>query len=230
MVRTLLSVLPVLACGELELARLNPELPPVVLERLAKLNARLAEMEATNVTDTACKQGWVDSEGFDCQLYDLSDWCTEDGKPGPGWCKRATTCASQGFNWGKLSGFADKQGRDASTQCAACGAKGCNEPSTYSRDPKPVSSCTDYRTIPANGGGEWTDSWGYSCTAYTMGEFCKHNSDGSYSEGGLWPVEDFGYISQYAWFHDDCTSGKNCRVTAYEACCSCGGGIKDTEV
>jgi hypothetical protein len=230
MVRALLSVLPLLACGDLELARLNPDLPPIVLERLEKLNARLVEMEAANVSNTACKEGWVDSEGFDCQLYDLGDWCTEEGTEGSGWCTRQSTCHSQGFSWGKLKGFADKQGRDASTQCAACGAKGCNEPSSYSRKPEPVAGCTDFRTVAENGGGEWTDSWGYSCTAYTMGEFCQRNADGSYSEGGLWPVADFGLISQYSWFHDDCTTGKTCRVDAYEACCSCGGGIKSMVV
>merc|ERR1711976_239121 len=109
-------------------------------------------------------------------------------------------------------------------QCAACGAKGCNEPSTYTRDPEPVQSCTDYKTIAANGGGVWSDSWGYSCEAYTMGEFCQHNSDGSWSEGGLWPVSEFGKINTYSWFHDDCTTGKTCKVDAYTACCSCGGG------
>lgn len=209
---------------------LNPELPEIVRERLAKLNARLLELEKLNVTDTACKQGWTDSEGFDCQLYDTADWCTSDGLPGDGWCKRATTCASQGFNWGKLSGFADNQGRDASTQCAVCGAKGCNEPESYTRSPEEVEGCTNFKTISANGGGDWSDSWGYTCEAYTMGEFCQKNADGSYSEGGLWPVSDFGKINQYAWFHDDCTTGKTCKVDAYTACCSCGGGIKSTMV
>merc|ERR1719284_1498227 len=32
----------------------------------------------------------------------------------------------------------------------------------------------------ANGGGVWSDSWGYSCEAYNMGEFCQHNSDGQW--------------------------------------------------
>jgi hypothetical protein len=209
---------------------LNPELPEIVRERLQKLNERLLEVEAMQVKDTACKPGWVDSEGFDCQLYDLAEWCTSDGGFGPGWCRRQSTCSSQGFNWGKFSGFADSQGRDASTQCAACGATGCNEPSTYTRDPEPVAQCTDYNTIAANGGGVWTDSWGYSCESYTMGEFCQKNADGSYSEGGLWPVDEFGKINTYSWFHDSCTSGKQCKIDAYTACCSCGGGHKSEVV
>jgi len=208
---------------------LNPELPEVVRQRLEKLNARLREVEAMPVKETACLQGWKDSEGFDCQLYDLAEWCTTSGGFGPEWCVRSSTCASQGFNWGKFAGFADKQGRDATTQCAACGAKGCNEPETYTRSIEPVKQCTDFKTIAANGGGVWSDSWGYDCNSYTTGQFCKKNSDGSYSEGGLWPVSDFGKISSYAWFHDSCSSGKTCKVDAYTACCSCGGGTKTVE-
>jgi len=204
----------------------NPELPEIVRQRLAKLNARLHEVEGMASRETSCVQGWVDSEGFDCQLYDLSNWCTFYASPGPEWCTKQTVCASQAFSWGRLQGFADRNGRDATTQCAACGAKGCNEPSTYSRSPTPVQQCQDFKTISENGDGPWTDSWGYSCHAYTMGEFCQKNADGSYSEGGLWPVADFGKISQYEWFHDSCEKGKTCKVDAYQACCSCGGGIK----
>lgn len=217
------------AAGVLDLPdTLNPELPEIVRQRLEKLNARLRELDAMPNKETSCVQGWVDSEGFDCELYDSGEWCTVDGGFGPGWCVRKSTCSSQGFNWGNFAGFADKQGRDATTQCAACGATGCNEPSTYTRSPHPVEQCSDFKTIAANGGGVWSDSWGYSCEAYTMGEFCQENADGSYSEGGLWPVSDFGKITEYAWFHDSCTTGKTCKVDAYKACCSCGGGIKST--
>merc|ERR1711870_118543 len=145
---------------------------------------------------------------------------------GTEWCQRQSTCKSQGFNWGSFTGFA-KNGEQSNNQCSGCGAK-C--PKNYKREiPALPATCADYETVEENGGGVWTDSWGYSCHAYHQGQFCKQKEDGTWTEGGLWPVKEFGKITGYKWFHKGCTSGKSCRIDAFTACCACGGGKKSNQ-
>lgn len=211
----------------------DAESDAIIAKRLAK---RLSHQEVVNAvfpptpTPTPCNADFVDSEGFDCQLYELGNWCNGTASTrgfGTEWCKRTSTCKSQGFNWGAFSGFA-KKSEEADTQCAGCGASKCAK--NYKRSiPDEPTGCVNYDTVAANGGGVWTDSWGYSCHAYHQGQFCKQSPDGTWSEGGLWPVADFGKITGYSWFHKGCESGKSCKIDAYTACCSCGGGKKSNQ-
>lgn len=198
-------------------------------KRVKRQNESLAFPPPVNVS---CNADFVDSEGFDCQLYETGHWCNGVASPtgyGPEWCQRTSTCKSQGFNWGKFSGFAKgRTGQEADNQCAGCGATNCakNYKRTITDYPE---GCVDYETVAENGGGVWTDSWGYSCHAYHKGQFCKQKPDGTWTEGGLWPISDFGKIKTYSWFHKGCKRGKSCKVDAFTACCACGGGKKSDQ-
>lgn len=189
-------------------------------------------LNMTRPETSVCNPDFVDSEGFDCQLYELGNWCNGEASPrgfGKEWCQRSSSCASQGFNWGSFSIFSVAKGREeADNQCSGCGAKSC--PKNYKRAiPDYPEGCVDYETVKENGGGVWSDSWGYSCHAYSKGQFCKQKPDGTWTEGGLWPVSDFGKIKGYSWFHKGCTKGRSCRIDAFTACCSCGGGTKSNQ-
>jgi hypothetical protein len=208
----------------------------IMKKRLEKRLARQSVVRFPPPGPISCNADFADSEGFDCQLYEQGNWCNGTASPmgfGTEWCKTwdkkqgdgKGVCASQGFNWGHFTGFENSKYEEADNQCAGCGATSCKK--NYKRTvPAYPEGCKDYETVEENGGGVWTDSWGYSCNAYHQGQFCKQKADGTWTEGGLWPIKDFGKISTYGWFHKGCTSGKACKITAYTACCSCGGGKK----
>merc|ERR1712039_315397 len=213
----------------------DAESDAIMKKRLEKRLAREQEMLNSSfppapTPPAACNSDFVDSEGFDCQLYELGNWCNGEASPsgyGTEWCQRQSSCKSQGFNWGVFTGFA-KKGEEADNQCSGCGATKCAK--NYKREiPALPASCVDYETVAENGGGVWTDSWGYSCHAYHQGQFCKQKADGTWTEGGLWPVSEFGKITGYKWFHKGCESGKSCKIDAFTACCACGGGKKSNE-
>jgi hypothetical protein len=58
-----------------------------------------------------CDTNWRDNEGYSCKDYMKEKWCTVDGKQGSGWNSR----------WGKISNFANREGRDALQACCECG-------------------------------------------------------------------------------------------------------------
>ena len=53
---------------------------------------------------------------FTCLLYEGADWCTRDGKKGPGW---------NDF-WGSFQGFA-AHGMNAKQACCGCGGGNKNQ-------------------------------------------------------------------------------------------------------
>jgi hypothetical protein len=91
------------------------------------------------------KSYWVDSEGDSCAVYESSNFCTRDGKPGSGWVA----------DWGPLEDYA--KGVSALAACCVCGGGVSSKPLTF-------AGCTD---APS-----WQDNEGDDCQAYGAGRWC----------------------------------------------------------
>lgn len=199
-----------------------------------------------------CNATWTDSMGFDCLLYEGANWCTQSQGLGFGWCKSThlnkkdknakfkscilydyededyyydedyaeTDEKDRWFGWGKdLHAFESRgQQLGPGDECAACGAT-CR-PAPHIRKPNFVHpKCMDYA---APDGSLFREKWGYTCAAYTNGNFCAQDKLGKWTEGGLWNKEEAGSVRDYAWW--TAKSGKSTMMHAFEACCGCGGG------
>jgi len=57
-------------------------------------------------------QNWKSSEGDSCSVYVSYQYCTQDGREGPGWRHQ---------QWGPITNYADSHGRSAYDACCGCG-------------------------------------------------------------------------------------------------------------
>merc|ERR1712232_743871 len=60
-------------------------------------------------------QNWKSSEGDSCSVFVSYQYCTPDGREGPGWRHQ---------QWGPITNYADSQGRSALDACCGCGGGG----------------------------------------------------------------------------------------------------------
>lgn len=138
------------------------------------------------------------------------------------------------FTWGVFSDFTESYGGDvtlsAAEACPGCGATcddddGGRRLEAKERTPNPTpDGCVDF---VSGDGSEWRDSWCYTCDAYAHGNFCVAKDDGTWGAGGLWNIDQYGAIADYAYFGKPAGSGEAAvKVPATVACCACGGGVQ----
>lgn len=118
------------------------------------------------------------------------------------WCRDGRQHIGWNPEWGSISQYADSNGVTAYQACCACG-----RPAT-----KALGACTNQ---PG-----WKDTSQDTCEDYRLGLWCQNDRH----EGPGWHPQ-WGSIQDYASCEDYpfCAS----EVSAFVACCACGGGIRD---
>lgn len=149
------------------------------------------------------QSGWTSTDGDPCSIYQLNTYCNADGTTGDGW----NTC-----EWGDIDNYAG-DGGSVFDACCACGGGSTGAASSARSSVKTnVTSegqCSDH---PKN----WQSSEGDSCCAYPWNSYCT--SDG---KAGIGWDSSWGSIEDYA---------DSNGLSAFDACCGCGGGRRSVVV
>lgn len=163
-------------------------------------------------------KGWQDAFGASCTQYVTSQWCTPYGAPGTGWAPW----------WGTMDEFAVENVSAADACCGCGGGVGGTRPPSFAPTSAPsvsptindgtttidtptttVFSSTTPKPRCADSPPWWQDSFGATCAQYGGSQWCT--LDGQTGPGwATW----WGEIEDYA------VNG----ITAFQACCDCGGG------
>jgi len=182
------------------------------------------------VESATCKtgNGFEDSRGFNCDVYEGAGWCAKDGNDvveGDGWCKRwpkadyvnvdEVECrVMPGRNRMYTFGhYVNDDGLDARVCCCDTG-----KADEYQYDLGWGANGGTCNDVTFHDGVAWHDRNGWTCRVYEFGNLCTaYGTPGSGWNNDWGSIKDNGFI--------DLTLAD--EIDASDACCACGGGLND---
>lgn len=143
---------------------------------------------------------WKDSGGDTCAVYETYAYCTKDGEEGDGW---------EFDNWGPLDATRGTNGVLAGDACCACGGgRMIDIAAVVAEDQSHYETCTDV--------DGWSTLLNETCTTYQAFQFCSNNGSSGPGWDSIW-----GRMTAYT---------SSTGLSAVDACCYCGGGVRNGEL
>jgi len=141
---------------------------------------------------------WQSRDGETCTDYIADDYCTSEGRPGPGW----------ETDWGYFESWAKPNSVAAHVACCGCGGGKMIDVVVLAKDDVggPGEGC---QNLPR----DWVSGDGETCATYATKKYCTKSG----KPGTGW---------QASWGSFDSFKDYTYGMSANDACCNCGGGTR----